>query len=110
MRLVALLIVILALSGCSALMLGGSGAARYPAGGDDRPPEVVQADSAISTRIRSQFAADAVLGQFKIGIRTYEGRVTLSGTVGSSQARNAAGSIAMDTSGVKSVENQIRVQ
>jgi len=110
MRLVALLMVILALSGCSALMLGGSGAARYPAGGDDRPPEVVQADSAISTRIRSKYAADGVLSQFNIGIRTYEGRVTLSGTVGSQPARNAAGSIAMDTSGVKSVENQIKVQ
>ena len=110
MRLLALLMAILALSGCSALMLGGSGAARYPAGGDDRPPEVVSSDSAISTRIRSKYAADPLLSQFNLGVRTYEGKVTLSGTVGTQQARNAAGSIATDTSGVKSVDNQIKVQ
>ena len=110
MRLLALLMAILALSGCSALMMGGSGAASYPAGTDSRPPEVVSADSAISTSIRSKYAADAVLGKADVRVWTYEGRVTLSGTVASEKARDVAGTIARDTSGVKSVTNQIKIQ
>ena len=110
MRILILLMAILTLWGCSALMVGGSGAASYPAGRDSRPPEVVSADSAISTSIRSKYAADPVLGKSDVRVWTYEGRVTLSGTVGSDKARDVAGSIARDTSGVKSVSNQIRVQ
>jgi hyperosmotically inducible periplasmic protein len=109
MRLLVLVIAALALTGCSALMVGGSGAAGYKVGTENRPPEVVSSDSAISTSIRGKYSADPVLGKSAIRVWTYEGRVTLSGSVGNEQARNAAGAIATDTSGVKSVENQIKV-
>jgi osmotically-inducible protein OsmY len=43
-------------------------------------------------------------------VRTYEGTVTLTGTVGSFVARDQAGRIAKQTSGVKNVNNQIVVE
>lgn len=110
MRLPALLMAILALSGCTALMVGGSGTAGYQVGKDDRPPQVVSADSAISTSIRNRLADDPNLSKSTVGVSTYEGRVTLSGTVGDDKARDVAGTIAKDTSGVKSVLNQITIE
>ena len=42
-------------------------------------------------------------------MRTYENKVTLSGTVGSYGAREMAEKLAIDTDGVKAVDNQIKV-
>lgn len=41
---------------------------------------------------------------------TRDGKVTLSGTVGSSEAREHAGSLAMSTNGVTAVDNQLKVK
>ncbi len=46
---------------------------------------------------------------FGIGVRTYEGTVTLTGTVGSYIARDQAETIAKGTKGVKAVNNLIEV-
>jgi osmotically-inducible protein OsmY len=47
---------------------------------------------------------------FNIGVRTWEGTVTLTGTVGSYIARDQAESIAKGTGGVKAVNNLIVVE
>jgi osmotically-inducible protein OsmY len=53
---------------------------------------------------------DSVVSVFGIGVRTYEGKVTLSGTVSSYVARDVAVTLAKNTDSVKSVENQITVK
>ena len=110
MRYLVLLVMIIALSGCTALVGGGAATAAYQVGKDERVPEVIASDSAITTKIKSKYAVDSVVSVFGIGVRTYEGVVTLSGTVSSDVARDVAVTLAKDTGGVKSVANQIVVK
>ena len=110
MRYLVLVAMMFALSGCTALLVGGAATAAYQVGKDEREPEVIAADSAITTKIKSKYAVDSVVSVFGIGVRTYEGKVTLSGTVSSDVARDVAVTLARDTGGVKSVANQIVVK
>jgi hyperosmotically inducible protein len=110
MRYVVLVAIIFVLSGCTALLVGGAATAGYQVGKDERKPEVIASDSAITTRIKSKYAVDSVVSVFGIGVRTYEGEVTLSGAVSSDVARDVAVTLAKDTGGVKSVASQIVVK
>ena len=100
----------LMLAGCTAAMMGGGGAGGYPPGKDQREAAVVASDSAITTKIKAKYAADSVVSIFSIGVRTYKGSVTLTGTVGSFRARNQAEMIASGTNGVRAVKNLIVVE
>jgi len=110
MRRLLILLSLLTLSGCTALVVGGAGVVGYQLGKDDRPPSVVTSDSTITTKIKGKYAADDVVSVFNISVRTYEGTVTLAGTVGSIVARNRAESLAKETNGVKTVNNQITIE
>ena len=110
MRILLILLVGLMVSGCTALMVGGAAVGGYQVGKDERPASVVAADSAVTTKIKGKYVADSVVSVFNIGVRTYEGTVTLTGTVGSMIARNQAEAIAKGTKGVKAVNNLIEVQ
>jgi hyperosmotically inducible protein len=98
------------LSGCTALVVGGAAVGAYQLGKDEREPAVVASDSAITTKIKGKYVADSVVSVFNIGVRTYEGTVTLTGTVGSFVVRDQAGRVAKDTGGVVVVNNQIVVE
>ncbi len=110
MRIFGLLVAILFLSGCAALMVGGAAVGGYQLGKDERPASVVASDSAITTKIKGKYVADSVVSVFNIGVRTWEGTVTLSGTVGSYIARDQAEALAKATGGVKAVNNQVIVE
>lgn len=110
MRILSLLIAVLLLSGCTALMVGGAAVGGYQVGKDERPASVVASDSAITTKIKGKYVADSVVSVFNIGVRTWEGTVTLSGTVGSYIARDQAETIAKGTKGVAAVNNLIIVE
>ncbi len=110
MRILVLLAAALMMSGCTALLVGGAAVGGYQLGKDEREPGVVAADSAITTKIKGKYAADSVVSVFAIGVRTYEGNVTLTGTVGSFVARDQAHRLAKETKGVNSVSNQIVVE
>ena len=109
MRILAVILCFLMLPGCTALMVGGAAVGGYQVGKDERPAGVVASDSAITTKIKGKYAADSVVSVFSIGVRTYEGTVTLTGTVGSYLARDQAESIAKGTKGVKAVNNLVAV-
>ena len=110
MRTILILLVSLMLSGCTALMVGGAAAVGYQVGKDERTASVVAADSAITTKIKGKYVADSVVSAFNVGVRTYEGTVTLTGTVGSIEAKRRAAAIAGETSGVKAVNDQIIIE
>ncbi len=109
MRMAITALTLLLMSGCTALVVGGAAVGGYQLGKDEREPKVVDADSSITTKIMGQFDADTTVSVFKISVRTYEGIVTLTGTVGSFVARDQAGIIAKSTNGVTAVNNQIVV-
>jgi hyperosmotically inducible protein len=91
-------------------MVGGAAAVGYQVGKDERTASVVAADSAITTSIKGKYVADSLVSVFNIGVRTYEGTVTLSGTVGSILARDRAVSLARETDGVVTVNDQIIIE
>ena len=100
-----LLVSLLALAGCTAMVVGGN-----DAGSSERSTSVVASDSAITAKVKSKLAADDIVSIFVIGVRTYKGTVTLSGSVGSIVARDRAERIARETSGVRMVNNQIDLE
>lgn len=106
MRLVLLPMVLL-LSGCTAMLLGGNGGAQ-PAGGE-RTTAASAADSATTAAVRERLAADSMLGRYRLGIETWQGRVTLTGAVDTYAARSRAAALARQVDGVASVNNRIRV-
>ena len=101
---------LLMLSGCTAFVVSGAAAGGSQYGKDERQPGVVASDSSITSEIKAKYVADAVVSAFNIRVRTYEGKVTLSGTVSHFVARDQAMDLAKSTSGVKTVTNQIVVE
>ena len=67
-------------------------------------------DSVITTKVKSQLAADDFLKSFQISVETYKGTVQLSGFVASQNAVDKAGQIARSVKGVKSVKNDLIVK
>ena len=67
-------------------------------------------DSVITTKVKSLLAEDSFLKSFEIGVKTYKGRVQLSGFVNSQDAVKKAGEIARSVKGVKSVKNSLMVK
>jgi hypothetical protein len=64
-------------------------------------------DEVIATKILIKFASDARLSLYEIDVASRDGRVVLSGRVGSAQAVEAAAALARQTAGVRSVENRL---
>lgn len=73
------------------------------------PGEVVD-DSVITTKIKTQLAADELLKAFQVSVETRKGVVELSGFVNSQNAKDKAGQIARGVEGVKSVQNALTVK
>ena len=71
--------------------------------------EVVD-DSVITTKVKSQLAADELLKAFQVSVETRKGMVELSGFVDSQKAKDKAGEIARGVGGVKSVKNDMRLK
>ena len=67
-------------------------------------------DTVITTKVKSQLAADDFLKSFQINVDTHEGIVQLSGFVDSQEAVNKAVSIARGVQGVTSVKNDLVVK
>ena len=67
-------------------------------------------DSVITTKVKSQLAADDFLKSFQISVESYKGVVQLSGFVNSQEAADKAAQIARGVGGVKSVKNSLIVK
>ncbi len=104
MRILLLLLALAWISGCTAMVLGNGSSAPVRTG------TTASADSAIATRIHEHFASDATIAAYNLGVRSYSGNVTLTGSVNSYVAREQAGRLAKATAGVKTVSNQIVVE
>ena len=67
-------------------------------------------DSTITAKVKTALLADPDVKGLKIDVDTKDGVVTLKGTADKPANRDRAVAIAKDTSGVKSVENQLVVK
>lgn len=67
-------------------------------------------DTVITTKVKSQLAADDFLKSFKISVESYKGIVQLSGFVDSQAAADKAAQIARGVGGVQSVKNDLVVK
>lgn len=66
-------------------------------------------DTTIATKIKSKFVADKTVEASDIKVTVFAGTVQLSGFAKTSDEVRRAEEIARDTSGVKSVKNDIRL-
>lgn len=66
-------------------------------------------DAAVTARVKAALVADPTLSALKIDVDSKDGVVTLRGSVESAAASERAGTLARDTEGVVSVDNQLVV-
>jgi hyperosmotically inducible periplasmic protein len=67
-------------------------------------------DAGITAQVKAAFALSKRISAYEIGVETKGGVVTLTGQAPSEIDRELAGNVARDTTGVKQVDNQIRVE
>ena len=106
-------------SGCALAMVngaansGGSSSSSGSSGSTSTSSAPVQpavSDDAISTSVRSRFAANSALKTLNLSVGTHDGVVTLRGQVAKVDQRTAAETQARAVRGVKSVQNLIVVR
>jgi hyperosmotically inducible protein len=68
------------------------------------------ADATITGQVKTAFAISKRISAYEIGVETNNGVVTLSGQVPTEIDKTLAGDVARDTTGVKQVDNQLRVE
>ena len=66
-------------------------------------------DAGITTKVKAQFAADAMVNAYEINVTTNRGVVTLEGDVDSAAAKAQAVQIARTTEGVQDVVDQLAI-
>ncbi len=101
---------LLNLAACSSLMMTGGGGTYSGSTGTERSTTEVARDTAITAEVKARHLDDPLVSVFDVGVSTVNGKVTLSGTVGSYEARNQAYRLARQVNGVAAVINQIRVE
>jgi hyperosmotically inducible protein len=67
-------------------------------------------DVGIEAAIRAKFIEDPLVSPFTIHITSFEGEVTLTGSVDSSKAKRRAEKLAYSVKGVRKVNNHIKIQ
>ncbi len=67
-------------------------------------------DSVITSKINAKIVQDPQLSYLKIDVDTFQGNVTLSGTVPSKAAQDRLVELARNTEGVKSVKANVVIQ
>ncbi len=67
-------------------------------------------DATLTTRVKASFADDKTVSTMAISVQTLKGTVQLSGFARSLEEKQAAGRLALQTSGVVAVQNDIVVR
>ncbi len=99
----------LEIAACFPVLVAGAGAGGYYVGKDDRSVGVIADDAAITAKIKSIYVLDDHIKALDINVDTYEGVVTLYGSVPRSSVEDRAVDIAKNASGVKRVVSKITV-
>jgi len=104
-----ILFMLVTLNSCILAVAGGAGAGGYYAAKDERTFGTIASDASITAAINVKYVKDDLVSAIDINVDTYEGKVTLTGTVPSKKARGRAITIAKSSKGVKSVTPKLTV-
>jgi osmotically-inducible protein OsmY len=66
-------------------------------------------DASITSAVKSKLMWSRFSDELKADVNTERGKVTLMGTANSAEAKDVAGKLAMNTHGVRAVNNQMRI-
>ena len=94
----------------SVLAVGVSGCATDSNSRGVKESGAIASDSWITTKVKSDLAVEKDVSATQIHVDTYEGVVTLSGSVDSQSESQKAEQVARDIKGVKSVVNNLQVK
>ncbi len=67
-------------------------------------------DATITTKVKTQLFDDKALSGFAISVETFEGEVTLTGSVDSAEQKQRATQLAKSVHGVKDVNNLLKIK
>jgi hyperosmotically inducible periplasmic protein len=88
-------------------LLCGIWSCRTPSG---RTAGRVVDDAGITTVVKTKIFQDPYLSGFSVSVDTYEGQVTLTGSVNSELSKQRAGELAQSVDGVVAVHNHLVVR
>ena len=94
-------------TGCFWIAVGGAGALGYEVGKDDRSIGVKFDDASITTGVKTRFINDKQVDALDINVDTYEGVVTLNGSVPIKRVESRAIQIARGVKSVKGVRSKL---
>ncbi|MEL7187372.1 MAG: BON domain-containing protein, partial [Pseudomonadota bacterium] len=97
MRFMLVMVTSLLLTACSTGLLTGGDYYKD----QQRTDGVATADATVTDQVRRRLTDDAALSRYQIGVTTYKGRVTLTGSVVDFRDRNRAGDIAKAVAGAR---------
>ena len=97
------------LQGCVVAAVGGA-AGGYYVGKDERAPEQLAKDAALTAEVKSLLIAEPGIRAFDINVDTYNSTVAHKGTVKSGAQRALAERVARKARGVKTVHNELKTR
>jgi hyperosmotically inducible protein len=111
LSLIFFLILVLSVSGCGWLVVGGGTAYEgYKVGSDPRSVGTQIDDATITAKVKLKLIEDPITKARKIDVDTVNGVVTLTGAVENEKEIKRAIEIARNVKGVKKVVNNLRVE
>ncbi|MBA3564615.1 MAG: BON domain-containing protein [Gammaproteobacteria bacterium] len=106
-RLCLVLLFAVVLQGCGSMMVGAPASSGAPEREKDLRSSVQ--DDGITAEVKSELRRDSQLRSLPIWVETNNAIVTLSGSVGSYEARDRAGYIASRVRNVEAVDNRLSI-
>jgi hyperosmotically inducible protein len=101
---------IMATAICTGTLIGTVSNAAYAANPEQKQSASEYAsDAVVTTKVKGAFVAQSALSALDIGVETVDGKVTLTGTVGTAAEVELASHVARDVEGVKQVQNDLQV-
>ncbi len=92
---------------CAVILLLALWGCQTPAG---RTAGEVVDDGTITTKVKAKLFEDDALSGFSISVETFEGEVTLTGSVDSLQDKERATQLAKSVHGVKDINNLLKIK
>lgn len=108
-KVISLTLVLINLSGCGWVLVGGGVYEGYKVATDPRSVGTQVDDAVITTKVKTKLIEDPLTKARKIDVDTVNGVVTLTGLVDSEEEIQRAVAIAQSVPGVKRVVNNLRV-
>lgn len=97
------------LGGCAAAVVGGAAAGGYYVGQDERTAGQIATDASITSTINTRYIQDDLVKARTINVDTYNGVVTLYGTVANQAVADRAVAIARSVKNVRQVVSKLSI-